>query len=110
LAPVVYRLQSTDSGFWFDISGLSFKPVNDVGPMIDYRATGLLARAIVIWLATAIIGGIALAAQISFVARIFHAPEFAEHRTMGFLMAAVLGLGLAICFMITSIRAPYLDR
>jgi hypothetical protein len=106
---VAYR-QSTTNGIWFDISGLSFKPVNDVGPMIDYRTIDLLARAFVIWLATAILGGFVLAAQISFVARLFHVPEFAEHQTMGFLMAAVLGLGLAICLTISSIRAPYLER
>jgi hypothetical protein len=98
------------SGIWFDISGLSFKPVNDVGPMIDYRTIDVLARAFVIWLAIAILGGLVLAAQISFVARIFHAPEFAEHRTMGFLMAAVPGLGVAIRFTISAIRAPYLER
>lgn len=106
----MYRSQNAHNAFWFDIGGLSFKPVNDVGPMIDYRATDLLARALVVWVVTIVLGGALLAAQISFVARVFHVPEFAEHQPMGFVMAAVLGLGLAINFMINSLREAYLDR
>lgn len=106
---MVYR-QGRDSTFWFDISGQSFKPVNDVGPMIEYCAADLLARALVIWLATSILGGVALAAKISFVARLFQVPEFAELRPMGFVMAAVLGFGLAVRFLIASLRGPSLDR
>lgn len=106
----MYSRQNTHNAFWFDTSGLSFKPVNDVGPMIDYRAADLLARALIVWAVTAILGGAMLAAQISFVARVFHVPEFAEHQPMGFVMAAVLGLGLAINFMINALRDAYLDR
>lgn len=93
---------SASSALWFDISGLSFKPVNDVGPMIDYHTVDLLVRACVAWLVTAVIGGAALAAKISFVARLFHAPEFAAHQEMGFLMAGVLGFGVATWFFVST--------
>lgn len=106
---VVYSRPNTQSAFWFDISGLSFKPVNDVGPLMDYHAADLLMRALVVWVVTTILGGTGLAVQISFVARMFHAPEFAELQPMGFVMAAVLGLGLAISVMIRSLREAYLD-
>lgn len=93
---------NASSAFWFDVSGLSFKPVNDVGRMIDYRAADLLVRALVTWLATSVIGGAALAAKISFVARVFQVPEFADHQEMGFLMASVLGLGVSAWFIINA--------
>ncbi len=48
--------KNAHSAFWFDISGLSFKPVNDVGPMVDYRAMDLLARALVVWVVTIVRG------------------------------------------------------
>lgn len=100
----MYSRQSTNDALWFDVEGLSFKPVNDVGPMIEYRATGLLVRALVVWLATVLLGGVALAANISFVARVFHVPEFAEQQSMGFVMAGVLGFGAAVWFLISSLR------
>lgn len=107
---MVYSRPNARDAFWFDVSGLSFKPVNDVGPMIDFRATDLLVRALIVWAVTTILGGAMLAAKISFVARMFHVPEFAEHQSMGFVMAAVLGLGLAINFMIRYLRESYRDR
>lgn len=94
---------NASSAFWFDVSGLSFKPVNDVGRMIDYHAVDLLARALVAWLFTSIVGGAVLAAKISFVARIFRVPEFADHQGMGFLMACVLGLGVSAWFIINAV-------
>lgn len=97
---------SASSALWFDVSGLSFKPVNDVGRMIDYRAADLLARAFVVWLATSVIGGAMLAAKISFVARVFQVPEFADHQEMGFLMACVLGLGVSAWFIVNAISRP----
>lgn len=106
----VYSRLNTNNSFWFDMSGLSFKPVNDVGPLIDYRAADLLARALVVWLAASLIGGVLLAAKISFVARVFRVPEFAEHQPMGFLMASVVGLGLAVWFLINALLGPYRDR
>lgn len=103
----MYSRQSMNSSFWFDISGLSFEPVNDVGPLIDYRAADLLARALVVWLATLLIGGVLLAAKISFIARVFRVPEFADHQPMGFLMAGVLGVGVASWFMVHSLRQSH---
>jgi hypothetical protein len=102
----VYSRRNPQSDVWFDISGLSFKPVNDVGPLMDYHAADLLARALTVWLATSILGGCALAANIAFVARIFRVPEFAELQSMGFVMAAVLGLGLAAWYTLKSLREP----
>ena len=103
----MHSRQNEPSAFWFDTSGLSFKPVNDVGPMIEYHAIDVVVRALVVWLTTSLIGGIALAAKISFVARVFHVPEFAEHQPMGFLMAGVLGVGVATWFMVQSLRQSH---
>ena len=100
----MHSRQSTNDALWFDVEGLSFEPVNDVGPMIEYRTMGVLVRALVVWLATVLLGGAALAANISFVARVFHVPEFAEHQPLGFLMAGVLGFGVAVWFTINSLR------
>jgi hypothetical protein len=83
------------------------RPANDVGRLLDFTPRNLLARALAAWAATLVIGGIALAKGIAIVAHLFQAPEFAELQHMGFLMAGVLGIGLAAAFVIGVLRDPH---
>lgn len=75
--------------------------------MVDFTARNLFARAMAVWFAAFIFGGVALAKAITFVAGLFRAPEFADHQQMGFLMAAVLGLCLATAFIVDTLRKSY---
>ena len=72
--------------------------------MVDFTARNLFARAIAAWAVTLVIGGIVLAKGIAIVAHLFQAPEFAELQYMGFLMAGVLGIGLAAALVIDVLR------
>ena len=80
------------------------KPANDVGRLLDFTPRNLVARALGAWVATLVIGGIVLAKGIAIVADLFHVPEFAELQHMGFLMAGVLGIGLAAALVIDVLR------
>lgn len=85
---------------------LTFQHVNDAGRLTRYGVVSILARAAVILIGSVIIGGIILSAANSFVAGLFGVPEFGELRSMGFTMAAAVGLGLATWFLIHNLRHP----
>lgn len=72
--------------------------------MVDFTARNLFARAVLAWAVTLIVGGVALAKAIAIAAHLFQAPEFAELQHMGFLMAGVLGIGLAAALVIDVLR------
>lgn len=88
------------------IGNLSFERVDEAGRLTGYGFVSIIARAVTILLGTAIIGGIVLSAANMFVAGLFGVPEFGELRTMGFTMAGVLGLCLAIWFLVRCLRNP----
>jgi hypothetical protein len=92
--------------FLRSFGNLTFERLDDEGRLTGYGLVGILARAGALLLGTAIIGGIVLSAANSFVAGLFGVPEFGELREMGFEMAAVLGVCLAIWFLIHSLRNP----
>ena len=95
---VAYQLQART------ISETILKPANDVGRLLDFTPRNLLARALAAWAVTLVIGGIALEKGIAFVAHLFQVSEFAELQHMGFLMAGVLGIGLAAALVIDALR------
>jgi hypothetical protein len=78
------------------IGNFSFERVDDAGHLTGYGLVSLGARAI--------IGGVVLSAANAFVAGLFGVPEFGEMRSMGFVMASVLGLCLAAWFLVYSLR------
>jgi hypothetical protein len=86
------------------IGNLSLERVDEAGRLTGYGLVSVLARAATIFLGTVIIGGIILSAANAFVAGLFGVPEFGEMRSMGFTMAGVLGLCLAVWFLVRSLR------
>jgi hypothetical protein len=88
------------------IGGLSFQPVRKFGPFTDNEPSALVAHGLAIWLATTVLGGAALTAAIQTVGRRFESPEFTELEYLGFLMAGILGLLLAIAFFIKALYRP----
>ena len=64
----------------------------------------LFGTSVAIGLGTLIFGGVFLSACIAFVAGVFHEPEFAHLRNMGFLMAAGLGVAFASWFLAGAVR------
>lgn len=88
------------------IGNRSFERVDEAGHLTGYGLMSVLARSGVIFLCTAIIGGVVLSAANSFVAGLFGVPEFGEMRSMSFTMAGVLGLFLAGWFLVRGLRNP----
>ena len=86
------------------IGNCSFERVDDAGHLTGYGLVSLIARAVTILFVTAIIGGVVLSAANAFVAGLFGVPEFGEMRSMGFVMASVLGFCLAAWFLVYSLR------
>ena len=87
-----------------EVGGLSFEPLDDVGPLNDVEPGALIVHAIAISVGTAVLGGAALTGAISTAARYFQAPEFADLQYLGFIMSGVLGLLLALAFLINAMR------
>lgn len=77
---------------------------NDNLPPPALTPTELVTHAILAWAATLIFGGTALAMGIEFAAKAFQAPAFAELRSMGFVMAGVVGIGFAAAVVIGTLR------
>jgi hypothetical protein len=77
---------------------------NDNFPPPALTTTELVTHAILAWAAAVIFGGSALAMAIEFAAKAFQAPAFAELRSMGFVMAAVVGVGFAAAVVIEALR------
>lgn len=77
---------------------------NDNFPLPVPTSRELFTRAILAWMATVLFGGTALAMGIEFTAKAFHTPAFAELRHMGFIMAGVVGVGIAVAVVIGAVR------
>ena len=88
-------------------SSNAFEVANDNCPISEPSRGKMIADAILVWLATFILGGTALAAGIKIVAHLFHEPAFAELKHMGFTMAGVLGIGLAAALVIGTLKSAY---
>lgn len=69
----------------------------------------LFGTSVAIGLGTLIFGGVFLSASIAFVAGVFHEPEFAHMRDMGFVMAGGLGIAFASWFFADAVRRPSWD-
>jgi len=87
-------------------SSHAFEAANDNCPISEPSRGKMLADAILVWLATFILGGTALAAGIKIVAHLFHEPGFAELKLMGFTMAGVLGIALAASLVVGALMDP----
>jgi hypothetical protein len=85
-------------------SANAFEAANDNCPISNIRPGKLIVEAMLAWLATFVLAGIALAKGIEIVAHLFSEPGFAELKHMGFTMAAVLGIGIAVALVIGSLR------
>jgi hypothetical protein len=66
----------------------------------------LFGTSVAIGLGTLIFGGVFLSASIAFVAGVFHEPEFAHMRSIGFVMAGGLGVAFASWFFAGAVRRP----
>lgn len=80
---------------------------NDNFPLPIPSSRELFTRAILAWMATVLFGGTGLAMGIEFTAKAFQTPAFAELRHMGFIMAGVVGVGIAIAVVIGAVRNAY---
>lgn len=95
--------QASPAAPTFDVS----EAANDNCPISEAPPGKMLVDAALVWLATFILGGTALAAGIKIVAHLFHEPAFAELKNMGFTMAGVLGIGLAAALVIGAFKGAY---
>jgi hypothetical protein len=67
----------------------------------------LFGTSVAIGLGTLIFGGVFLSACIAFIAGVFHKPEFAHMRNIGFVMAGGLGVAFASWFLADAVRRPH---
>lgn len=67
----------------------------------------LFGTSVAIGLGTLIFGGVFLSACIAFIAGVFHEPEFAHMRNIGFVMAGGLGIAFASWFLADAVRRPH---
>lgn len=86
-----------------------FKYTFQTGHLSRPEMVDLFGTSMAIGLGTAIFGGVFLSSSIAFVAGVFHEPEFAHLRSMGFVMAAGLGVAFASWFFADAVRRPNWD-
>ena len=83
-----------------------FKLVFQTDDLSRPEMIDLFGTSVAIGLGTLIFGGVFLSACIAFVAGVFHEPEFAHMRNIGFVMAGGLGVAFASWFFAASLRRP----
>ena len=89
-----------------EVRGIPLQAANDNSIGSAPQLLAVLTPAILAWLVTLVVGGIALSKAIIVVAVVFRTPAFAELQGMGFVMAGVLGMGVAGALVIDGFRDP----